>query len=65
MIDERYILHRYKSTSFAGIACAMMVIGLFAWSYFTEHVFRTDLFVVATATAVIKLGFLAWYRLRD
>jgi len=65
MIDERYILHRYKSTSFAGTACALMVVGLFSWSYFTEHVFRTDLFVVATVTAAIKLGFMAWYRLRD
>ncbi len=65
MIDERLILHRYKSTSFAGTACALMVIGLFSWSYFTQDVFRTDLFVIATATAVIKLAFMAWYRLRD
>ncbi len=26
-MDERTILHRYKSTSFAGVACALMVTG--------------------------------------
>ncbi len=65
MIDERFILHRYKSTSYAGIACAFMVVGLFAWNYFARDTFRADLFIIATATAATKLGFLTWYRLHD
>lgn len=65
MFDERMILHRYKSTSHAGVACALMVMGWFAYQYYVKHEFRTDLFVIAIATAVIKLGAMAWYRLRD
>jgi hypothetical protein len=65
VIDERLILHRYKSSSFAGTACALMVIGLFAWNYYGRGVLRTDLLAIATVTAVIKIGFMAWYRFRD
>ncbi len=65
MLDERFKLHRYKSSSFAGIACAFMVMGLFSKSYYMDHVFRTDLCVVILTTVVIKLGFLAWYRFND
>ena len=65
LMDERPILHRYKSTSHAGVACALMVMGCFAYQYYGKHEFRTDLSVIAIATAVIKLGFMAWYRLRD
>jgi hypothetical protein len=65
MIDERMTLHRYKSTSHAGVACALMVVGWFAYQYYGKGVFRTDLAVIAVATAVIKLASLAWYRLRD
>lgn len=65
LMDERAVLHRYKSTSHAGVACAMMVVGAFAYNYYGKGEFRTDLAVIALATAVLKLGFLAWYRLRD
>lgn len=65
ILDERFIMHRYKSTSLAGTACALMVIGLFGWHYFRNGEFRTDLFVIAGVTALIKVGVLTWYRLRD
>ena len=65
MIDERFLRHRYKSTSHAGVACALMVLGVFAYQFYAKDVFRMDLAVIATATAVIKLGFMAWYRFRD
>ncbi len=65
MFDERFILHRYKSTSFAGQACALMVVGLFAWNYYAKDDFRPELLGIVVITALVKLGFLAWYRLRD
>lgn len=65
LMDERTVMHRYKSTSFAGVACALMVTGWFAWQYYVGGVFRTDLAVIAVTTAVLKLGFMTWYRLRD
>jgi len=65
MIDERMVLHRYKSTSHAGVACALMVVGVFAYQYYAKGEFRTDLAVIASATAFIKVGFMVWYRSRD
>ncbi len=65
VIDERAILHRYKSTSHAGVACALLVIGDFAWHYYGRGEFRTDLAVIALATALIKVGAMIWYRTRD
>jgi len=65
MFDERAILHRYKSTSYAGVACALMVVGRFAWEYYGNGIMRRDLLVIGAATAVIKMGFMIWYRLRD
>ncbi|MCB1183008.1 hypothetical protein KDM41_06205 [bacterium] len=65
MFDERFILHRYKSTSFAGIACALMVAAVWAWDFYRNGEFRLELFVIIILTALIKVGFMTWYRLRD
>lgn len=65
MLDERTALHRYKSTSFAGSACGVMLGGWFLYQYYAQDVVRTDILVILIATAVIKVGFLAYYRLRD
>ncbi len=64
-MDERANLHRYKASSHAGIACAVMVIGWFAYQYYVKGIFRTDLAVIGVTTAVLKVGFRLWYRLRD
>ena len=65
MIDERLIMHRYKATSHAGVACALMVVGWFAWQYYRHDIFRTDLAVIAVITAAIKVTLTIWYRRRD
>lgn len=65
MFDERTALHRYKSTSFAGAACGVMLGGWFLYQYYAQDVVRTDLLVILIATAAIKLGLLAFYRFHD
>jgi hypothetical protein len=65
MFDERAVLHRYKSTSHAGVACGVMVVGWFAYQYYVKDVFRTDLLMIGAVTALIKVGSLLWYRWRD
>lgn len=64
MFDERAVLHRYKSTSMAGSACGVMLGGWFLYQYYARDVMRTDLLVILLITAAVKLGFLAFYRLR-
>jgi hypothetical protein len=63
--DERFLIHRLKSTSLAGVIGALVAIGLFAYHYYGNDVWRWDLFAVAATMAVIKLAAMAWYRLRD
>jgi hypothetical protein len=64
-IDERFLRHRLKSTSIAGITSALSALGLFAWRYYVDHVWSWDLFAVAGAFLVVKLGAMAWYRMTD
>ena len=65
MIDERYLNHRLRSTSHAGVACALMVIGLFAWEHYVNGTFRADLLSIAVITAALKVTLLLWYRWKD
>ena len=63
--DERFLMHRLKSTSLAGVCGGILAIGLFAYHYYGNNIWRWDLFAVAATMAVIKLAAMAWYRVRD
>ena len=64
-MDERFVLHRYKSTSHAAVVGGVALGGWFLFQYYAHHQFRWDLLVIATAMAVTKVSALLWYRLRD
>jgi len=63
--DERFLMHRLKSTSLAGVIGALTAIGLFAYNYYGKGVWRWDLFAIAATVAVVKVAAMVWYRLRD
>ncbi|MCW8985349.1 MAG: hypothetical protein OQK55_08400 [Thermoanaerobaculales bacterium] len=63
--DERFMYHRLKSTSLAGVCGGLLAIGLFAYHYYGEHVWNWDLFAVAATMAVIKLTAMVWFRIKD
>lgn len=70
MIDERYVLHRFKATSHAAIVGAFMLGGFFLYDFllydFLAHnVLRWDIAIVMAAMAVTKLGALVYYRRFD
>jgi hypothetical protein len=65
MLDERFLTHRLRSTSHAGVACALMVIGWFAYEYYLNDTFRADLATIVAITVVIKVSLMIWYRLND
>lgn len=65
MIDERFLTHRLRSTSTAGIAAALLAVGLFAWRWFDQGTWSWDLFAVAATFIAIKLSLLTYYRLTD
>jgi hypothetical protein len=63
--DERFLTHRLKSTSIAGVCGGLVAIGLWAYHYYIDDVWSWDLFAVATTMAAVKISFMIWYRLTD
>ena len=64
-VDERFLLHRLRSTSAGGIAGGAVAGGLFLWRLYVDHVRSWDLLAVLVAIVVVKLATLAWYRVTD
>jgi hypothetical protein len=65
VIDERFLNHRLRSTSTAGIVGGVLATVLWFYRYVTEHRFDWDLFAVAVTIAAVKLALMAWYRFTD
>ena len=64
-VDERFLMHRLKSTSLAGVVGGVTAVGLFAWRYYVDHVWSWDLFAIAITFVVVKLALMTWYYLTD
>jgi len=65
MIDERFLEHRRRSTSLAGIVSGVLSIVLFEWRYLVDHILSWDLLAIGVTFVVAKLSVLIWYRLTD
>ncbi len=64
-IDERFLNHRLRSTSLAGITGGLLAICLFLYRFNIDHVWSWDLFAVIATIVGVKLAVLAWYFLTD
>ena len=64
-VDERFLEHRRRSTSAAGIAGALGLGCLLEYHVFHDHVIRWDLMGVLLGMMTVKLGLMAWYKWRD
>ena len=64
-VDERFLKHRLRSTSNAGIASAALALLLFMYRYYHDHLFRADLLAVGLTFVVLKYVLLFWYRRTD
>ena len=65
IFDERFLAHRQRSTSTAGIACAAAALLLFEYRYVTQHVANWDLLAIGLVFVVLKLSLMVWYAVRD
>ncbi len=65
IFDERFLDHRRRSTSFAGVAGVLVAGGLFYYRYFFQHVFSWDLFAIVAVMALVKVAVMVWYLLTD
>ena len=65
LADERFWVHRQRSTSIAGIVSAVTSICLFYYRYLHDHVVSWDLLAVGLLFVVVKLGLMVYYALTD
>jgi len=64
-IDERFLEHRRRSTSIAGIVGGIVAVGLFVYRLWFDHLWNWDLFAVGATIAAVKLAMMAWYLYTD
>jgi hypothetical protein len=64
-VDERFLEHRRRSTSVAGLAGALLAVTLFEYRLFHDHVIRWDLLAVVLLMVVVKMSMMLWYRFSD
>jgi hypothetical protein len=62
LVDERFLNHRLRATSLAGIIGGITAICLFTYRFYATHVWSWDLFTVAMTIVGVKLTVMIWYR---
>jgi len=62
-VDERFLEHRRRSSSIAGIAATLLALGLFEYRFFHDHLWSWDLFAIVLAFIVLKMSLFTWYRI--
>jgi hypothetical protein len=65
LVDERFLAHRRRSTSVAGVTGGVLAILLFAYRYYFDHFWSWDLLAVGLAVVVVKVALMTWYFLTD
>ena len=63
-IDERFLTHRLRSTSIGGLAAILVAAAFFFYNLY-HQVIRWDLFAIVATAAIVKMGLMVWYRMRD
>lgn len=64
-VDERFLTHRLRSTSIAGIAGGVVAMGLFMYHSWFDHVWNWELLAIGITMAVVKQGLMAWYHFKN
>ena len=64
-VDERFLDHRRRASSAAGIACAILAIVLAFFRWYRDRVVSLDLLAVVAVFIVVKYALFFWYRRTD
>ncbi|MFZ1087438.1 MAG: hypothetical protein WAN35_20935 [Terracidiphilus sp.] len=64
-VDERFLEHRRRSTSFAGTAGVLLALVLFEYRLLINHIRSWDLLAVILTMAAVKVALMVWYGFRD
>ena len=64
-VDERFLTHRLRSTSIAGVSGGVLAVGIFEYRLLFQHVWSWDLLAIGVAFVVVKLALMTWYSLTN
>lgn len=64
-VDERFLNHRRRSSSIAGILSAIFAVALFEYRYFFDHIWSWDLLALVLTFVIVKLSLFTWFRFND
>lgn len=64
-VDERFLEHRRRASSIAGIATAVAALLVAYYRLVFRHMWSWDLIAVAGMFLVIKMSLFFWYRMHD
>jgi hypothetical protein len=62
VFDERFLVHRLRATSIAGLCGGVVATALFAWHYYADHFWSWELLSVGLTMAAVKWAVMLWYR---
>lgn len=62
LVDERFLDHRRRASSFAGIVAAILALVLFEYRFWRYGVWDWDLCAVVVVFVVLKMSMFFWYR---
>lgn len=62
MIDERFISHRFKSTSHAAVVAAALLGFFFLRDFYSHGIVRGDILTTMCAMAATKIAAMIYYR---
>lgn len=65
LIDERFLEHRRRSTSVAGLTGAGVAFVLYEYRLIFQHRYSWDLLAVLVAMVMVKMSMMIWYRFND
>jgi len=64
-VDERFLTHRLRSTSLAGVIGGVTAALLFAYRFYVNHIWSWDILSIALTIAGVKVAMMIWYRFTD
>ena len=59
-VDERFLAHRQRSTSIAGMVGVVVAVGIFEWRLWVDDVWSWDVLAVALVMVAAKLAVMVW-----
>jgi hypothetical protein len=62
MVDERFIMHRYKATRLSVAVGVILMAGYFFYEFVAHRLIRWDLFVIMASMAVVKVVAMLYLR---